>query len=230
MKRLALAAIFLLTLLPAFAKSDARADIYFVNGSKLENIELKFPGSWYEKVEYFIDGKKHKIHADSIDHILLYHIDAPERKAFLRHNSIGKYDFKKNEMIDWKAKNWQVLEAAGDHLAYWVSFWKVKVGKDGFTFNLGAYEGARTTPYYFQKPTDPIAYNIPSNFYRPGATRDWLVQYLADDPDIVQRLTEKGYFSKKQKDFLRHGTAANPFYYEDIAVDYNPRTPRGVSE
>ncbi|MDE6561585.1 MAG: hypothetical protein K2K75_09405 [Muribaculaceae bacterium] len=102
------------------------------------------------------------------------------------------------------------------------SFWKVKVDKNGFNFNVGAYQGARTTLYYFQKPTDPIAFNIPSNFYRPTATREWLIQYLSDDPDIVQRITDKGYFSKKQSDFLRHGSAANPFYYEDITIDYNP--------
>lgn len=222
MKKLLTVIICVLSVLSALAKNDARADIYFVNGEVLEGIEMKLPGSWYEKVEYFIDGKKHKIHADSIDHILLYHVAAPERKAYLRWNSIGKYDFSKNEIIDWKAKNWQMLESAGEHLYYWVSFWKVKVGKNDFTYYIGAYEGARTTPYYFQKPSDPIAFNIPSNFYRPGATRDWLVAYLVDDPSIVERISEKGYFSKKQSDFLRHGNAANPFYYEDIAVDYNP--------
>lgn len=222
MKRFLFFAVVLLIAIVAVAKNNAHADIFFVSGNKLENVELKLPGSWYEKVEYFINGKKMKIHADSIDHILLYHVDYPERKAYLKRNPIGKYDFGKNEINDFKAKNWQVLESAGEHLAYWVSFWKVKVGKDGFSFNLGAYEGARTTPYYFKKPSDPIAFNIPSNFYRPGATRDWLVQYLADDPEIVQQFSEKGYFSKKQSDFLRHGTAANPFYYENIAIDYNP--------
>lgn len=211
------------------AKNNARADIFFVNGTVLENIELKCPRSWYDKVEYFIDGKKHKIHADSIDHMLLYHVDYPENKAYLRRNAIGKYDFAKNELIDWKAKNWQFLETAGEHLLYWVSFWKVKLGKKGFTFSVGAYEGTYTTPYYFKKPTDPIALNIPSNFYKPGATRDWLIQYLADDPEIVKCISEKGYFSKKQSDFLRHGSAANPFYYEDIAVDYNPQKPRAVT-
>lgn len=222
MKQLLTLILIAIAGLTAYAKNNARADIYFNNGTVLENIELKLPGSWYEKVEYFIEGKKKQIHADSINHILLYHVDYPERKAYLQWNPIGKYDFKKNEINDFKAKNWQVLESAGEHLLYWVSFWKVKVGKDGFTFNVGAYEGARTTPYYFQKPKDPIAFNIPSNFYRPGATREWLVQYLSDDPDMVERITEKGYFSKRQSDFLRHGSAANPFYYEDIAVDYNP--------
>lgn len=222
MKRLLLILTIIFIAIIAFAKNDARADIYFNNGTVLENIELKLPGSWYEKVEYFLDGKKHKIHADSIDHMLLYHVDFPERKAYLKWNSIGKFDFSKNELIDFKAKNWQVLESAGENLLYWVSFWKVKVGKNGFTFNVGAYEGAYTTPYYFQKPTDPIALNIPSNFYRAGVTRNWLINYLADDPEIVERISEKGYFSKKQSDFLRHGTAANPFYYEEIAIDYNP--------
>lgn len=222
MNRLFITLVAVVAALTAFAKNDARADITFTNGKVIENIEMKLPGSWYDKVEYYIDGKKHKVHADSIDHILLYHVDYPERKAYLKHNSIGKYDPEKKEITDWKAKNWQFLESAGKHLSYWISFWKVKVGKNGFDFNLGAYEGTFRTPYYFKKPSDPIAFNIPSNFYRPGATRAWLVEYLADDPEIVERITDKGYFSKKQSDFLRHGTAANPFYYEDIAIDYNP--------
>lgn len=223
MKKTIALILCLICAIAALAKNDARADIFFVNGTKLENVEIKLPGSWHDTVEYLIDKKKHKIHVDSVDHLLLYHAEFPERKAYLKRNYIGKYDEKKDEVIDWKAKNWQMLEAAGDHLLYWVSFWKVKVGKDGFTFSLGAYQGTYRTPYYFQKPTDAIALNIPSNFYRPGATRDWLKVYLADDPDIVQCISEKGYFSKKQSDFLRHGTAANPFYYEDIAMDYNPQ-------
>lgn len=224
MKKLSIIAIFIFCVISALGKNNARADIFFVNGKTLENVEFKLPGGWHDKVEYFLDGKKQKVSADSVDHILLYHVDAPERKSYLRWNSIGKFDHKKNEIIDWKAKNWQVLESAGENLLYWVSFWKVKVGKKDFTFYLGAYEGAYTTPYYFQKPTDPIALNIPANFYRPGVTRDWLATYLADDPEIVESITEKGYFSKKWKDVYRHGgNAGNPFYYEEIAVDYNPR-------
>ncbi len=222
MKRNVLVALLAFTVISAYAKNDARADIYLASGKVLENIEIKLLGSWYEIVEYFIDGKKHKINADTIDHIVLYHVDVPEKKAYLSRNPIGKFDHKKQEISGGKVKNWQFLESAGDNLLYWVSFWKVKVGKNGFSFNLGANERAYTTPYYFQKPTDPYPLNIPSNFYRPGATRDWLVIYLADDPEIVKRISEKGYFSKRQSDFLRHGTAANPFYYEDIAIDYNP--------
>lgn len=223
MKNLLVLIVITFSAVSAFAKNDARADIYLTSGTVLENIEIKLPGSWYEIVEYFIDGKKHKINADMIDHLVLYHVDAPERKAYLRWNPIGKFDHKKQEISGGKVKNWQILESVGDNLLYWISFWKVKVSKKGFSFNLGANERAYTTPYYFQKPTDPFPVNIPSNFYRPGATRDWLVTYLADDPEIVKRISEKGYFSKKQSDFLRHGSAANPFYYEDIAVDYNPR-------
>lgn len=223
MKRILIITLCIIVAILALAKGEARADIFFVNGQVLENVPLKLPGSWYGKTEYYLDGKKQKVDSDSIHHMLIYHVDFPERKAYVSWNPIGKYDFGKNEIVDFKAKNWQVLESAGEHLSYWVSFWKVNVGKKGFTFNVGAYEGARTTPYYFQKPTDPIAFNIPSNFYRSGATRDWLVKYLADDPEIVKNISEKGYFSKKQSDFLRHGSAANPFYYEDIAVDYNPQ-------
>ncbi|MDE6268687.1 MAG: hypothetical protein K2M04_06365 [Muribaculaceae bacterium] len=142
MKKLLIFAVFIFCVLSAFGKNNARADIFFVNGETLENVELKLPGSWHNKVEYLLDGKKHKVKADSVDHILLYHAEAPERKAYLRWNSIGKFDHKKNEIIDWKAKNWQVLESAGDNLLYWVSFWKVKVGKKDFKFFLGAYEGA----------------------------------------------------------------------------------------
>ena len=95
MKRISVLFCIIFCVLIAYPKKDARADIYFANGATLENIELKFPGSWYEKVEYFVGGKKKHIHADSIDHILLYHIDFPENKAYLRWNPIGSYDLKK---------------------------------------------------------------------------------------------------------------------------------------
>ncbi|MDE6066052.1 MAG: hypothetical protein K2G27_04450, partial [Duncaniella sp.] len=77
MNRIIVTLAIIFAAITAFAKNNARADISFTNGEVLENVELKLPGSWYEKVEYFIDGKKHKIHADSIDHILLYHADYP---------------------------------------------------------------------------------------------------------------------------------------------------------
>lgn len=206
------------------AKNDARADIYFTNGTSTECVELKLPSSWQDKVEYTTDGRKQKIHADSIDHILLYHVDVPERKAYVRHNHIGAFDHKKNEVKDWKAKSWQFLESAGEHLYYWVAFWKVKVKKDGFSFTLGANAGSYDTPYYFQKPGNPLTLNIPANPYRTGVTRDWLCVYLGDDPELVKLVSEKGYYSKKPKDAFRHkGNDYNPFFFEEIAVDYNPQ-------
>ena len=223
MNRIIVTLAIIFVAITAFAKNNARADISFTNGEVLEDVEFKLPGGWVDYVEYFIDGKKHKIHADSIDHILLYHADYPERKAYLRRNPVGKYNFKKGELEDFKVKYWQVLESAGKYLEYWVSFRSVKIGKKGFTFTLGAFDGGRHTPYYFRKPSDPVALNIPSNLARIGVTREWLVNYLADDPEIVKRITDKGYFSRKRSDVLRNGNAANPFYYEDIAVDYNPQ-------
>ena len=58
MKRFLALIIIALAGITAYAKNNARADIYFNNGTVLENIELKLPGSWYEKVENFMDGKK----------------------------------------------------------------------------------------------------------------------------------------------------------------------------
>lgn len=222
MKQLYVFFTILVMALTANAKNDTRADIFFTNGSVIEGVELKLPSSWHDKVEYQHEGKKHKIHADSIDHILLYHVEAPERKAYVRRNPVGEFDHKKNEVKDLKVKNWQFLESAGEHLLYWVAFWKVKVKKDNFSFTLGANASSYDTPYYFQKPSNPISLNIPANPYRTGVTRDWLAVFLADDPEIVKHISEKGYFSKKWKNVHRHGNDANPFNYEEIAVDYNP--------
>ncbi|MDE5750610.1 MAG: hypothetical protein K2H87_07570, partial [Duncaniella sp.] len=72
MKKLLLLVLCVFAVMSVAAKNDARADIFFTNGEVLENVELKLPGSWFDKVEYFIDGKKHKVHADSVDHLLLY--------------------------------------------------------------------------------------------------------------------------------------------------------------
>lgn len=52
-------------------------------------------------------------------------------------------------------------------------------------------------------------------------TRDWLKSFLADGPDLTEKITDKGYFSNKTS--LRQGNFYNPFLYEEIAIDYNPR-------
>lgn len=51
--------------------------------------------------------------------------------------------------------------------------------------------------------------------------RDWLKAFLSDDPELVERITDKGYFNRRKA--LRHGNDYNPFFFEDIAVDYNPK-------
>lgn len=162
MKKLLVIVVCLLMAVSAFAKDEARADIYFVNGRVLENVPLKLPGSWYSKTEYYLDGKKQKVDSDSIDHMLIYHIDFPERKAYVSYNPIGKYDFKKNEIVDFKAKNWQMLESAGDNLLYWVSFWKVKVGKRVSPLMSVPTKEPAPHPIIFRSPPIPLR-----STYRP---------------------------------------------------------------
>ncbi len=218
---LLLALAVMMSAFSANAKNNVRADILFNNSLVLEAVELKLPGSWNDKIEYIAGGKKHKLYADSIDHMLLFHVDAPERIAYVRRNPVGQFDHKKNEVKDWKATNWQFLESAGEYLLYWVTFWKVKVKDNGFSFTVGANAGSHVTPYFFQKPWERLSLNILSNPYRPDVTREWLSAYLADDPEVVKRISDKGYFSRRQA--LRHGSDTNPFFYEDIAVDYHPQ-------
>ena len=47
MKQLYVFFMILVMALTANAKNDARADIFFTNGSVIEGVELKLPASWY---------------------------------------------------------------------------------------------------------------------------------------------------------------------------------------
>lgn len=215
---------FFMIALASNAKNDTRADIFFNNGDSLINVEIKIPGNWNGRkdVECFIDEKKKKIHTDSVDYIKIYHVDAPFRKAIIGRNPVGTFDRKKNKTIGSKYKNWQVLMAKGDHLSYWIAFWKLKIDKDGITYKMGHRPDTYVSPYCFQKTSEKYSVDIPCDIFRPEMIRDWLKAYLSDDPAICERISEKGYYSKKYKDAYRNSNSANPFFFEDIAEDYNP--------
>ncbi len=76
-----------------------------------------------------------------------------------------------------------------------------------------------TKPNHFLKAGTDIAVEIPDdNFLRVGK---WLREFLADDSEIVKRISDKGYEDRRQA-FRHGGNVYNPFLYELIAVDYTP--------
>ncbi len=65
------------------------------------------------------------------------------------------------------------------------------------------------------------AFLVPINGLKPSTTRDWLKGFLSDDPVIADSIANKGYY--KVKDSRRIGNFYNPFSYDQIAIDYNPK-------
>ncbi len=105
--------------------------------------------------------------------------------------------------------------AQGDCLSYLVWFNKIKLTKGAIKYEID------DNSHYFLKKNSEHAVSIPLNLMQPGRARDWHKAFLADDQELAERITDKGYFDKKNPD--HQGNNYNPFLFEQIAEDYNPQ-------
>lgn len=202
------------------AKSKGIADIVMKDGSTFQSVNLDLPKGWDKTVKFKDTADKEvKLESNDIDYIVFWHKDAPDHKALIRYMFTARYNPKTNE-IDTvprqKEKWWFALESSGDHLSYWVCFQEIKPSKKGISYIIRDY------PHHFVKPEMPDrAFLIQINGMKPSTTRNWLKGFLADDPLLTEAITDKGYFSIKKSN--RQGNFYNPFFFEQIAVDYNPQ-------
>ncbi len=216
-----LTALCLICALSVSARPKAIADIMMKDGTAYKGVELVLPKGWENNIKYkdVANKKEVKLESNDVDYIVFWHKDAPERKALIKYMFTGKYDPKTNE-IDTvpreKEKWWFTLETAGEHLSYWICFTQIDPSKKGISFAVRDY------PHHLVKPEMPNrAFLVPINGLKPSTTRDWLKGFLADDPVIADSIANKGYF--KVKDSRRIGNFYNPFSYDLIVLDYNPR-------
>ncbi len=206
--------------LTASAKPKAIADIMMKDGSTYENVELVLPKGWEKKIKFKDAAKKDvKLESNDVDYILFWHKNSPDRKAVIKYMYTARYDTKTNE-IDTvpreKEKWWFALDTAGEHLSYWLCLQQIYPSKIGISFSVRDY------PNHLVKPEMPDrAFLVPINGLKPSTTRDWLKGFLSDDPVIADSIANKGYY--KVKDSRRIGNFYNPFSYDQIAIDYNPK-------
>ena len=195
------------------AKSNVMADVVMSDGKKLNNVELNIP-KWREKqVKVTVGGEEMKLPAEEIDIIVLWHKDSPEQQYVLVYKEAGKFDRKHNEIKSYGSKSWFTVEAVGEHLVWLVQYLKIKPSASKMTIQLP------TKPNHFLKAGTDIAVEIPDdNFLRVGK---WLREFLADDSEIVKKITDKCYQDRRQA-FRHGGNVYNPFLYELIVVDYTP--------
>lgn len=211
---------FALGVLNLDARQRGMAKVIMNNGVEYDNVELVLPRGWDDELKMkTVNGKQIKVKSDSVNHLMIWHRDFPERKGLLMYKTYTKFNDKTGEIKPEKFKIWLALESAGKHLSYWIRFNEVKTNKKNITYSLVT----SSSPYFFVKSENPaFAVEIPINVYRIGKTQQWLCSFLASDPDLTRRISENGYYSKK--DGFRHeGNDYNPFFFEEIAVDYNPK-------
>lgn len=195
------------------AKSNVMADVVMSDGKKLNNIEFNIPKSWEKQVKVAVDGKEMKLPAEEIERIVFWHKESPEQQYVLVYKEAGKFDRKHNEIKSYGSKSWFTVEAVGEHLVWLVEYLKIKPSASKMTIQLG------TKPNHFLKAGTDIAVEIPDdNFFRVGK---WLREFLADDSEIVKKISDKGYEDRRQA-FRHGGNVYNPFLYELIVVDYTP--------
>lgn len=218
--RTILTALCVICALGASAKAKGVADITMKDGTTFKNVELILPKGWDKNIKFKDDSVKEvKLESNDVEQIVFWHKENPEHKALIKYMFTARYNPKTNE-IDTvprqKEKWWFTLESAGDHLSYWVCFKEINLSKKEISYIIRDY------PHHFVKPEMPDrAFMIAINSMKPGTTRNWLIGFLADDPVMVEALNDKGYFDKKKSN--RQGNFYNPYFFEQMAVDYSPQ-------
>lgn len=197
------------------AKNDARATIVMKDGTVKENVEINLPKGWVEKLKIKVGNIEEILKAGDVDYFELWHCANPDQKALIKPFFIGEYKHKKNYLDIRKQMGWMALQSAGDHLSYWIWFDKIILKPDKIKYQINDHS------HCFVKRNSDVAVMIPINLMAPKRTRDWLKAFLADDPVLTEKITEKGYFNRKNP--YHQGNNYNPFFFEDMASDYNPQ-------
>jgi len=206
--------LFLATVFGCLAKNNARCTVVMTDGSVKENVEIDLPKGWVEKLKIKDGNTAETLSAAEVDYFELWHSDSPDRKVMVKSVFVGEYDHKKEEMKPRSQRGWMAVVSAGDYLSYLIWFEKIILKPDKIRYTIN------DNSHCFLKRGSDCAVMIPVNLLVPKRTRDWLKGFLADDADLTERITEKGYFNKKNP--YHQGTNYNPFFFEDIAVDYHP--------
>lgn len=207
--------ICVLAALGCNAKNSARAMIVMKDGAVKEDVEIKLPKGWEKKLKIKVGDVEETLNAEDIDYFELWHSDNPSQKALIKSFHIGEYKHKKNYLDARKQMGWMALQSAGEHLGYWIWFKKIILKPDKIKYQID------DNSHCFVKRNSDVAVMIPINLMVPKRTRDWLKAFRADDSELTERITDKGYFNKKNP--YHQGNNYNPFFFEDIAVDYNPQ-------
>lgn len=197
------------------AKNNARATVTMKDGTVRENVEINLPKGWDKKLKIKSGKNEETLQAEDVDYFVLWHNDNPEQKAVIKYIGTAKFKHKTNESELYNQKGWMSLYSAGDHLSYWIWFNKINLKSKGIKYEID------DNSHFFLKKGAEHAFMIPINNMLPSRTRDWLKAFLADDPELAEKITDKGYFNRKNP--YHQGTNYNPFFFEEIAVDYNPK-------
>ena len=196
------------------AKNYARADVMMKDGTVKKDVEIRLPKGWEEKLNIKVGDVEETLKADDVDYFELWHSDNPSQRALIKSFYIGEYKHKKNYLDTRNQMGWMALQSAGEYLGYWIWFDKIILKSDKIKYQVD------DKSHCFVKRNSEVAVMIPLNLLVPKRTREWLKAFLADDPELTERITDKGYFNKKRP--YHQGNNYNPFFFEDIAVDYNP--------
>lgn len=163
--------------------------VTFEDGSTLEG-RAKLPNGPTKKVTVTDSlGEKHKIKSEDIASLTAWNDKAPDVK----------------HMLFYREKTWRTLEAVGEHLIVLSQSGDYYIAKNGVMTIKGQYIN-----FYGYRPGKEEGTWIGGKGYTKGSARKALLKYLADDPELCERIESK---------------EIDPLDYETICSDYTPEKP-----
>lgn len=160
--------------------------VTFEDGSTLTG-EAKLPNGATKKVTVTDSlDVKHKIKSEDIASLIAWNENAPDEK----------------HVLFYREKTWRTLEEMGEHLMVLSQSDDYYIAKNGVMTIKGQYIN-----FYGYRPGEEKGTWIGGRGYTKGSARRALLKYLADDPDLCERIENK---------------EIDPLDYETICSEYKP--------
>lgn len=206
--------VFMMSVFVAVGADKATANVYFKDGSVMENVTIKVP---FGDLSIMEDGKFQKFKMMDISHVVLWHPENPDNVCLIVPLRIGVF-YHKDNRTEYGDNAWFAIHSAGGHLMYAILYTDVKVKKKGIKVK---YKEGYPSPYFLIKDDRETAWRLPESGRR-GTVSDWIKMFLADDEVLCAGVNEKGYWRPGEKPGKYWTYWDSPSTYEKICVDYTP--------
>lgn len=197
----------------------AMAHVNMKSGMVYESVEVEIPANDLVYLKAKIDGKMQKLNSSDVESLILWNKKNPADKYVMIYHPRKVINYKKGTEKVYDTPSWLTITEIGENMSLLVYAGGISVDKGSISMSPGYH--TKDEFFALWKHGEPNPVVVKFGGLRSGNLKEWLMNFLADDPVIVKKISEGGYYSKKQS--LRNGSYWCPWLLEEIVKDYSPQ-------